>query len=34
MCAKAKVGVSIKGTPSSFILENVGVNSLSLYIAI
>lgn len=24
MCAKAKAGVSIKGTPSSFILKNVG----------
>ena len=27
-------GVSINGTPSSFILRNVGVNILNLYIAI
>lgn len=27
-------GLSIKGTPSSFMLRNVGVNILNLYIAI
>ncbi|WP_346935950.1 hypothetical protein [Clostridium sp.] len=27
-------GVSIKGTPSSFILKNVGISTLSLNIAI
>ena len=29
-----EAGLSIKGTPSSFMLRNVGVNILNLYIAI
>ncbi|MDU6483803.1 MAG: hypothetical protein E6538_17625 [Paeniclostridium sordellii] len=27
-------GVSVKGTPSSFMLRNVGIKTLNLYIAI